>query len=97
MKTDITNGYLSHYGEGKNYNNEKAPCHYEHRMARLKLGMVANTCNPRYLEGRSQEDSNLLPAWQKVSETPISANMLSVVVHTCNTSYEGGIGRKIMV
>jgi hypothetical protein len=34
---------------------------------------------------------------QKVSKTPISINKPGMVAHICNSSYTGGIGRKIVV
>jgi hypothetical protein len=53
-----------------------------------QLGVVAHVCNPSYLGSRDQEDQGLRPAWQKISETPISTNKLGRVVCTCVPSYE---------
>jgi hypothetical protein len=42
-------------------------------------GVVAYIYNPSYSGGRDQEDCDLRPVMQKVSETPISTNKLGVV------------------
>jgi hypothetical protein len=34
---------------------------------------------------------------QKVSDTPISTNKLGVVACTCDPSYAGGVGKRIVV
>jgi hypothetical protein len=39
----------------------------------------------------------LRPAWEKVSETPISTKKLGMVAFTCHPSYMGGVSRKIVV
>jgi hypothetical protein len=47
--------------------------------------------------GREQENHCSSPAWQKVNETCISTNSLVIVACIYKPSYEGGIGKKIVV
>jgi hypothetical protein len=56
--------------------------------------MMAHNCNQE-MEVRRIVVSGL--QGQKIRETSISRNKPSVVVNSCNTSYTGGRGRRIMV
>jgi hypothetical protein len=59
--------------------------------------MVAHLCNPSYFRGSDQENNGLRVVRQKVSETLISTNNSSMLVHAYNLSYIGGMYRKIMI
>jgi hypothetical protein len=56
--------------------------------------VVAHACHPSYLGGKDQEDCGLRSAWVKSwGDTHLNKQVL----HTCNLSYIGGIGWKIVV
>jgi hypothetical protein len=70
-------------------------------LEKHKSSTVAHACNPSYLGSRDQEDcswrSAQLVSLEKVSVTPISINMLGVLVHVCDPSYAGGLGKRTTV
>jgi hypothetical protein len=55
--------------------------------------VVAHACNV----SRDQEDYGPRPVWAKGEQDPISTNKPGMVVHTCVSIYERGIGRRNMV
>jgi hypothetical protein len=56
---------------------------------------VAHACNPSYLGEKDQDDcGSRLVQKKKVRETPISNSKLAKLVHTCNPTYAGGIGKR---
>jgi hypothetical protein len=57
--------------------------------------MVVHSYNPNYSGGGDQEHLRSRQPTEKVSKNPISTNKPDMVVHTCNPSYERGVGRKM--
>jgi hypothetical protein len=64
----------------------------------LKLCLQArcSSCNSSCLRGRHQEDHSLRPPQGKKLLRHFN-QYVGVVVRTCNLSYLGGIGRRIVV
>jgi hypothetical protein len=55
---------------------------------------IAHTCDPGYSGSSDEEDHSSRPGWTKVSETPSQQEQAGP---TCDPSYAGGIGRRIVV
>jgi hypothetical protein len=59
--------------------------------------MVVHTCNPSYLADADWEHYSLRPAQAKSYWNPITTNKLGMVTCFCDSSYMGGIGRRIAI
>jgi hypothetical protein len=57
--------------------------------------MVPHACNHSYSRGRDQENHSSRPAWVKKLAKPHINQQASMVIHTYNPNYAGGLGRTI--